>query len=127
MASAKIVYTPAGAGAQTLTLTFPLRQVPAYSKNAVRHDNVSTTGIRESVLERVENIQEVVLDYIPAVDVPAWQAFLDHALTGSPFAYYPDGAQPAYTNYLLEDTEALVAHKAVGVYSLRMKWREEVS
>ena len=54
MANPKITYTPDGGTEQTLNFVHPPRNQPGYSKIAVRHDNVSTAGIRESVLERVD-------------------------------------------------------------------------
>src|SRR5574340_1201072 len=107
--NARIKYTPAGGSEQTLTLTYPIRQIPGYSKNAVRHENLSTAGIRESVLERIEHAWTVQIDFVPMSDLAAWQAFLDHALTGADFDYYPEGSAVA-TSYLLEDTDALVVY-----------------
>ena len=127
MSYPKIVYTPTGGTEQTLSFVFPPRQLPGYQKTAVRHDNISTAGIRESVLERVDEFLELTMDWIRAgTDLANWQGFLDHALTGAAFAYFPDAAQPAFTNYLLEDTETQIAYKALGVYQLRLKMRKRV-
>ena len=128
MANPKIVYTPAGAGDQTLSFTFPPRQLPAYQKVAVRHDNVSTAGVRESVLERFDDYLEFTVEWIkPGADVNAWQNFLDHALIGAPFAYYPDAGQSAFINYVLEDMEAKLSYRAPGAYSLALKLRRLVA
>ena len=93
-------------------------------KTAVRHDNLSTAGIRESVLERVDEFMELSLNWIRAgADLANWTAFLDYALTGAAFAYYPDASLNAYTNYVLEDTGARIEYKAPGVYTLKLKCR----
>jgi hypothetical protein len=127
MANPKIVYTPAGGTEQTLNFTSAPRQQPGYSKNAVRHDNISTAGVRESVLERIDTFLELNVDYIQAGNGLAdWSAFLDFALTGAPFAYYPDASQPAFTNCLLEDTGETVAYVAPGIYSVKVKFRQQV-
>ena len=127
MSNPKIVYTPAGGTEQTLAFVFPSRNVPGYHQAAVRHDNISTAGIRESVLERVDQFLALTMDTIRAgADLDNWRAFLDHALTGALFAYYPDAAQSAFTNYVLEDTEAEIQYKAPGVYSLTLKLRKHV-
>src|SRR5574337_426998 len=119
MANPKIVYTPEGGAEQTLAFLSPPRNLPGYSKTAVRHDNLSTAGIRESVLERIDEFLELSMEWIRSgTDLQNWQAFLDHALTGAPFAYYPDAAQPDFTNYLLEDTETRIEYKAPGIFSL---------
>lgn len=128
MANPQIIYTPAGGTQQTLSFTAPPQQQPAYEKSAVRHDNVSTAGIRESVLERIDQFMEISLDWIRAgSDLANWTAFLDFALTGAAFAYYPDSSVNAYTNYVLEDSGATLAYKGPGVYSLKLKFRLWVS
>jgi len=128
MANPKIVYTPAGGSEQTLSFVFPPRQQPAYFKLAVRHDNVSAAGLRESVLERVDQFLELTVDSIQAgTDLANWLLFLDHALTGAVFAYYPDASLPVFENYVLEDTEARVEYKSPGLYSLALKLRRQSS
>lgn len=128
MANPKIVYSPSGEEERTLNFTAPPRQQPGYWKSAVRHDNVSTAGVRESVLERIDTFLEFTVDYIQAgSDLVAWSAFLDYALTGEAFAFYPDAAQTASINYLLENTDAQIAYKAAGLYSLRLKLRQQVA
>jgi hypothetical protein len=127
MANPKIVYTPAGGSEQTLNFALPPRDVPAYQKVAVRHDNVSAVGIRESVLERTDEFMEFSMDFIKSgTELANWQAFLDHALTGAAFAFYPDASLSTFTNYLLEDSDVTVARKAPGVYSLTMKMRKQI-
>ena len=66
MANPKIVYTRAGGSELTLTFAFPPQQQPGYFKSAVRHDNVSTAGIRESVIERTDEFLELSLPWIRA-------------------------------------------------------------
>jgi hypothetical protein len=128
MANPQIIYTPAGGTQQTLSFASPPQQQPGYRKTAVRHDNVSTSGVRESVLERLDQFAELNMEWIRSgADLANWASFLDCALTGAAFAYYPDAAVNSYTNYVLEDTEVQVAYKAAGVYSLKLKLRVLVS
>lgn len=127
MANPKIVYTLDDGTDQTLNFLFPPKQQPAYVKTAVRHDNISTAGVRESILERVDEFLEFTMDSIrTGADLESWQGFLDQALTGAPFAFYPDGAQPAFVNYALENTESRIEYKSPGVYSLALKFRRYV-
>ena len=127
MSYPKIVYTPAGGTEQTLSFTSAPRQQPGYAKSAVRHDNISTAGIRESVLERIDAFLEFSVDYIQAGnDLENWSNFLDFALTGAPFAYYPDASQTGFINCLLEDTSDTVAYVSPGVYSVKVKFRQQV-
>ena len=128
MANPKIVYTPVGGTEQTLNFAFPPRQQPGYFKSAIRHDNISTAGIRESVIERIDTFLEFTMDYIQAgTDLGNWSLFLDYALTGGPFAYYPDASQSGYINCLLVSTDAEMAYKAPGVYSISLKFRQQVA
>jgi hypothetical protein len=128
MANPKIVYTPAGGSEQTLNFASPPRQQPGYLKAAIRHDNISTAGVRESVLERIDAFLQFTMDYIQAgSDLEDWSAFLDYALQGGPFAFYPDASQTASVNCLLENTDAQMAYKAPGLYSLTLKLRQQVA
>jgi hypothetical protein len=128
MANPQIIYTPPGGPQQIVNFVSPPRQQPGYLKAAIRHDNISTAGIRESVLERIDQFMELSLNWIRAgADLANWTAFLDYALTGAAFAYYPDASLTAYINYVLEDTGARVDYQGAGIYSLKLKCRVLVS
>ncbi len=127
MSYPKIVYSPIGASPQTLNFVLPPARQPGTWTVAVRHDNVATSGVRESVLERVDQFLEINLDWIRSgSELAAWQAFLDHALTGATFDYYPDASSPSSTTCVLEDTETRLEFKAAGFYSLTLKLRKAV-
>ena len=128
MTNPKIVYTPAGGSEHTLAFASSPQQQPAYFKSAVRHDNISTAGIRESVLERTDEFLELSLRWIRAgTDLAAWQEFLDHALTGACFAYYPEADQAAFTNCILEGTETKLEWKTPGIYTATLQLRKLIS
>jgi hypothetical protein len=128
MSNPQIVYTPPSGSQQIVNFVSPPQQQSGYVKAAVRHDNISTAGIRESVLERTDEFMELSMNWIRAgADLANWTAFLDFALTGAAFAYYPDAALTPYTNYVLEDTGARIEYKAAGIYSLKLKCRVLVS
>jgi hypothetical protein len=128
MSYPKIVYTPTGLSQQTLNFMTPPARQPVTWKVAVRHDNVATSGVRESVLERVDQFLEINMDWIRSgSDLAGWQAFLDHALTGATFDYYADASVAASVTCVLEDTEARLEFKAPGVYALALKMREAVT
>jgi hypothetical protein len=120
----KIVYTPTGGAETTLTFGAPARFVAAYSRVAVRHDNLSGAGVRETVVERYDDFLELTVEFIRASEVAAWQSFLDHALSGAAFAYYPDASQSSFTNYLLEDQDARLEWKSLGMYTTKLKFRK---
>ena len=60
-------------------------------------------------------------------DVQGWAAFMAYALQGGSFAYYPDAAQAAATNYWLEDTTFNAGYKSPGQVTFKMKFRQVVT
>jgi hypothetical protein len=127
MSNPQIVYDP-GTGPVTLAFQRPPRKVPAYEYNAVRHDNISSAGVREAVLERVETFLELEMEWVAiGADVQAWNQFMQFALGGGQFGYYPDASLPAFTNYWLEDTNWTAAYKAPGQYTFKLKFRQVIS
>lgn len=112
----------------TLAFAYPPRNVAANNSVATRHDNVASSGVRESILERIDNFLQLEMQTVLAgSDVAAWNAFMQYALTGGPFAYYPDSSQTAFTNYWLDGTTWNAAYKAPGLYSFKLKFRQVVS
>ena len=127
MSYPKIVYDP-GTGPTVLAFARPPRKVPAYEYNAVRHDNISSAGVREAVLERIDTFLELEMDWVAiGADVQAWNQFMQFALGGGQFGYYPDASLPRFTNYWLEDSNWTAAYKSPGLYSFKLKFRQVVS
>ena len=127
MSNPKIVYDP-GTGPVVLGFARPPRKVPAYEYNAVRHDNISSAGVREAVLERIDTFLEFEMDWVAiGADVQAWNQFMQFALGGGQFGYYPDASLPSFTNYWLEDSNWTAAYKSVGQYTFKLKFRQVVS
>ncbi len=127
MANSKITYISGGA-LQTLSFARQPRKVPAYYSHAVRHDNVAASGVREAVLERIESFLEFEMEYVAiGSDVQAWNSFLQYALQGGLFSYYPDSSLTAFTNYWLEDTTWRADYKFVGQYTFKLKFRQVVT
>jgi len=127
MANPAIVY-PYGTSTATLNFLRPPTKVPAYSCGAVRHDNVASSGVRESVLERIDNFCDLDLEWVGVgADVQGWAQFMTYALQGGVFSYYPDSSQTAFINYWLEDTNWTAAYKAAGQYSFHLKFRQVVT
>ncbi|MGH9468777.1 MAG: hypothetical protein ACRD1N_00370 [Terriglobia bacterium] len=127
MAYPQIIYDP-GTGPVTLVFAYPPRNVPAYNSVATRHDNVASSGVRESILERIDQFVEIEMQTVLAgADVSAWNGFMQYALTGGQFAYYPDASQSAFINYWLEDTTFNAAYKAPALYSFKLKFRQVVT
>jgi len=127
LANPQIVYDP-GTGPVTLAFAYPPRSVSAYNSVATRHDNIASSGVRESILERIDNFLEFDMKAVlSGSDVAAWNGFMQYALTGGQLAYYPDSSQSAFMNYWLEQTTWNAAYKAPGLYSFKMKFRQVVT
>ncbi len=126
MSNPQIIYDP-GTGPVTLAFAYPPRKVAWCNSVATRRDNVASSGVRESILERVDNFLEIEMESaLAGSDVTAWDWFMRYALTGGQFAYYPDSSQPGFTNYWLEQTTWNAAYKAPGMYSFKLKFRQVV-
>ncbi len=127
MGNPMIVYD-SGAGPTTLNFQRPPRNVPVYLYEAIRHDNLATSGVRESVTERIDQFLQLEMEYVAAgVDVGHWAAFMKYALCGGQFSYYPDGAQSSFSNFCLEDTSWTAEYKSAGQYTFRLKFRQAVT
>ena len=129
----KIIY-PSGGGT-TLVFAFePIRQ-PAFSEKAIRHDTVSSSGKRQSILERTEEFLELELTLVPEGtnpangEVGAWQAWWAAVKDGTPFDYYPDKDLGGFTTYILEDTSfrpKLQLRGPIRQYEFKVRFRKQV-
>ncbi len=125
MAFPKIIY---GSPSMTLTFLRPPRKAPAYVMDAVRHDNIASSGVREAILERIDNFLDLEMEWVSiGSDVTAWQAFMVWALAGNLFSYYPDASLSSFTNYWLEDAKWAAAYKVPGQYTFKLKFRAVVT
>ena len=96
----KIVY-----GSTTLSPTYgPIGKAMMDDRDAVRHDSMSSSGFRQVALERVDIIRPLQFEFVPWTDLAAWQDFIDYALLGGTFAYYPDATASAFQTFELMDT-----------------------
>ncbi len=125
----KITYTPVGLGSvSTLVFQRPPRLVSAYHRAAARHDNISTAGTRETVVERLDEFLELTMQWVSTgSDVDAWDAFMQNALQGIEFNYFPDQDQPDYTTFTLESTDWRAEYKTLGEFTFRVMFRKVVT
>lgn len=127
MANPQITYY-SGSSLMALYFSYPPRNVAAYHSAAVRHDNVASSGVRESILERIDNFLEIEMQTVLiGADVAAWNSFMQYALEGGQFDYYPDSSQSVSTAYWLEDTTWRADYKAPGLYSFKLRFRQVVT
>ena len=122
----KFVYNP-GSGQVTFQPTYAPRNLPALSPVATRHDNIASSGLKESILERIDQFLELDFKHVPSSDVTAWKNFLNYALAGGAFQFYLDASSANYINYTLDSTDGALAYVSLGLYSLKLKLRQVVS
>lgn len=114
---------------QTLSILYPPTSKPKFSKQATRTDTFSTAGVRQTVVQRVNETHPVkMMNIIAGDDSDAWQLFLDWAVTGGAFEYYPDATNELdhYTMFLVE-SDAVLALVSSGIYSFSGTFQKEIS
>lgn len=108
----------------TLAFTFPPVQKPLLDdREAVRHDSITTSGLRQSALERVDIIKHLQMEYVPWADLTAWAAFIDFAIQGGEFSYYPDASLSAFQTFELLDTNFTPTYNSRGLSKFSLKLR----
>lgn len=117
----KIVY---GGGPTTLTFDFPPRNIPYDVRQTVRHDNVASSGVRESIFEVTNIFLTVFVEYAKVSNIAAWDSFIQWAEQGNTFKYYPDNTVNSFTTYLLEDTNWTAAFKSLGMFTFSLNFRK---
>jgi len=112
----KIIYNP-GTGNVTLTFSFPPINKPGAMErstdggsaggggNPSRIDSVTLSGIVQSCWFRTDWFKTIEVSYVPHVDSGNWKVFMDYAMTGGQFDYYPDATLAVFQTMILEDTD----------------------
>jgi hypothetical protein len=128
----KIVW-PAGNSGTVLNFVQPPQMVPAYVLRAQRHDNLSSAGVRESILESITSYTDMHMDWVVlGSDVAAWNSFFTGcALLGLYFDLYPDGASTTgtadtFTTYRLVENSWKAAYRSLGLYQFKAQFRAAV-
>lgn len=110
--------------------TYPAtKKTPVGPVTATRHDLISSTGLKQSVTERIDNFQDLPFQTVPASDLSGWTAMMNVLLTGAQFDYYADSTSAPGTGfvpYTLEDLSWTPKWVAPGVYSFTIKLRQYV-
>lgn len=124
----KITY-PASSPTTTLTFTLPPVKkpgpYPAADQEGVGTASLTVSGKRQVMWWRTDQFLHLVMDDVPWADVATWQSFLQYALQGGSFLYYPDAAGTAYDEYWLEDSGGSArASEALGAWNPKMGDRQ---
>lgn len=102
----------------------PTKKDPVGPLVATRHDSITSSGIKQSVTERIDFMQVLNFEYVPSSDLAAWSEFMIFALAGGKFTYYPDATDSStHSDYTIEDTTFDPKFICPGAYSLTMTMR----
>ena len=119
----KIVYD-SGSGPVTLNFTYPDTGKPyADWLSAQRTDAITSSGIRQPVIARVDVMKSLQVENVPWADLPAWSDFLRFAIGGGIFLFYPDVTQPIYSTWELSDDKFSPKFSARGLSKLTLNLR----
>lgn len=123
MSLPKVIYDP-GSGNVTLLFLRGPRQFACFYSARV-HDNLATGGLRERVVEA----KDILITFeMPAIrvtdDYDDWATFMDWALAGGQFSFYPDASLTSdYYHCVSDDTGFEYARNAPGQYAAAFRWR----
>ena len=104
----------------------PVNKTPQNELEAVRHDSVTTSGIQQSVVERVDNFLTLDFQNVPEGDMAAWYSFMVYAVTGGLFSYHPDSTSATALEWILADTAWKPKRVAFQLYSFTLRMRRLV-
>jgi hypothetical protein len=120
---AKIIYN----GNTFIPAYPPKGKVPVDKQDATRHDSITTSGLRQSITERVDRIVTLDFPFVPESDVTNWDAFVSWAIVGGQFQYYPDSTLSSNNTYQVVDTQLGPEFVSPGFYKFSMNLRRVVT
>ena len=119
----KFVYNP-GSGNITLSPTYANVKKPFIDEfEAIRHDSITSSGVRQSMVERVERNLTLTFESVPWADLPAWDNFLSYAIQGGSFDYYPDATLSSFQVRQIIEDKVSPKYQAYGLSSISFSMR----
>jgi hypothetical protein len=96
-----------GSGDIEFTPTYPaIGRQPLDGLAATRHDSITSSGIKQAVLERIDDVMTLTFPFVPQSDLASWKAFMLWVLAGNVFAYRPNAADnTVWEEYTLDSQE----------------------
>lgn len=106
----------------------PTGKIPIDQQKAIRHDSITTSGLQQSVTERVDRICILEFKNIPESDLIAWDEFIAWAIQGQQFTYAPDSTEPGtYNTYYLVQESVPFKWVSFQNYSTSLNMRQVVT
>jgi hypothetical protein len=98
--------------------------INALGQSATRHDSITTSGLQQSITERVDQMFELDFPVIPESDLTGWSAFIAWAIQGQQFQYAPDATNLAsFVTCYLVATEMIPKRVGYKLYSYTLQCR----
>ncbi len=105
MAYPKITWNDGAGNIGTVLFQLPPTSKPYKSYAATRTDTLSTSGVKQSVWLRTDSLMPLVMEYVQiGDDVEAFDTFMQYALQGGEFNFFPDADIDESDVYTLDDT-----------------------
>lgn len=105
----------------------PVGKVPVDKQHAERTDSVSSSGLRQSITERIERVLTLDFPAIPESDLNNWDAFITWILGAGQFDYYPDSGSSSHNTYQVVDTDLGPERIGYQLYKITLNLRRVVS
>jgi hypothetical protein len=122
----KISYNP-GTGAVTLPFTYPpMGKSGTNDLEVQRNDSFSVSGVKQSVYTRTDEFIPLSMDFVPLADLPAWESFVQFAISGGQFNYYPDATLSSFTTCTLEDKTWQPKRSFYGISKFTLRFRKVI-
>lgn len=114
-----------GSGDIEFVPTYPaIGRQPLDGLAATRHDSITSSGIKQSVLERIDDLMTLSFPFVPLSDMAAWKAFMVWVLAGNVFAYRPNSTDDTvWGEYTLESQDWTPKFVSVGIFSFDFQCR----
>lgn len=120
-----------GSGDIEFTPTYPaIGKQPLDGLAATRHDSITSSGIKQSVLERIDDVMTLSFNFVPQSDLAAWKAMMygtdgtNGLLAGKVFAYRPNAADDTvWGDYTLDSMDWTPKWVAPQTFSFELQCR----
>lgn len=102
----------------------PIGKQPLDGWTATRHDSFTSSGMKQSVLERIDDVMTLTFSYVPLSDMVAWKQMMEWLLAGNIFAYRPNSSDDTiWGEYTLDSMDWTPKFVCVGIFSFELQCR----
>lgn len=114
-------------GHQSFTPVYPpINKEPVNPMEADRVDSITTSGIQQTVVKRVDNVLTLDFASVPQSDLTSWQTFMAWAIAGNVFDYHVDSTSAANDNYYLMDTSWVPQRVGYQLFKFTLRMRKAI-